>query len=312
MSFYGKVFAQMDDVFDSFYFDNVEKNASLYTGKLQDDFILGAESFNDKFIMKAGNSWIQFVKIANPIKGESGDAVEIYHGPPMAGKDYAGEAKKSITTIKAGSLYNRLVSDSSILLSQKEKDTLKGYRSEGKLIFFGDTITISSPLFDKAGHITGYDSTDYIVSEVPRLEEFLDMANDIIELQEVVGTTGYPDGSSEGTISYRLYAIEQEIEAIADNAEAALEAAKKAAEAAEQAASSAESAAESAANAQELAQRVYDGYNTNLTAIDAKYASLVSALGVSDASQIRNERQDIENILQWLIDLEARIIALEK
>ena len=311
MSFYGKIYAQMDDVFHLFQFDNVENNANLYTTKLADNFVLGAESFNDKLIMKAGNSWIQFVKIPNPFKDELGDAVEIYHGAPMKGEEYAGKAEKIITNITPGALYNRLISDNSTLLTNTEKNTLKGYRSEGKLLFFGDTISISSPTYDKAGHITGYKSADYILSEIPRLEEFLDMSNDIIELQEVVGPDGYPDGSPEGTISYRLYALEQEIEETIEGAKTAIEAAAAAAE-------SAKSAEESAASAEELAQRVYDSFNefsdnaqTSLNAVDVKYASLIKAVGVSDFSQIAAQKPGVNDILNWLIDLEKRVSALE-
>ena len=315
MSFYGKIYAQMDNVFDSFYFDNAENSTAFPGGKLG-DFVLGAESFNDKMIMKAGNSWIQFIKIPNPIPEEHGDAVEIYHGPPMTDKKYAGSSKKVITNIQAGSLYNRLVADNSTLLTQKEKDTLKGYRSEGKLLFFGDTITVSSPTYDKAGHITGYDVSSYILSEIPRLEEFLDMSNDVIELQEIVGVEGYPEECAEGTLGYRVYAIEAAFEDVEGTAIEAAKLAQQAADSAAAAEQSAKEAADSAAAAEELAQRVYDSLEVyqaeveeDLVTIDKKYSSLVKAVGVTDNVQIENQKPDLEtpDIFHWMMDQDEKI-----
>ena len=316
MSFYGKIYAQMDNVFDSFYFDNVEKNSTFYTGKLADDFILGAESFNDKLIMKAGNSWIQFVKIKNPIQGELGDAVEIFHGAPMTGEDHQGNVSKVITSIKAGNQYNTLIADNSTLLTQKEKDTLKGYRSEGKLLFFGDTLTISTPKFDKAGHITGYDASSYILSEVPRLEEFLGMSNDIIELQEVVGVEGYPEECAEGTLGFRVFTLEDAFESVRETAQTADELAKQAAESAAAAAESAANAEASAKTAEELANRVYesleqyqDEVNEDLITIDKKYTSLVKAVGVTDNVQIESVKPDLEtpDLFTWMLEQDSRL-----
>ena len=315
MSFYGKIYAQMDSVFNSFYFDNTENSTAFPGGKLN-DFDLGAESFNDKVIMKAGNSWIQFVKIPNPIPEEHGDAVEIYHGPPMTDKTHAGSSKKVITNIQAGSLYNRLVSDSSTLLTQREKDTLKGYRSEGKLLFFGDTITISSPTYDKAGHITGYDTSSYILSEIPRLEESLNVSNDIIELQEIVGVEGYPEECAEGTLGYRVYVIESAFEDVEGTAIEASRLAQEAAASAAAAEQSAKEAAESAAAAEDLAQRVYESleiYQTeveeDLVTIDRKYSSLVKAVGVTDNVQIENQKPDLEtpDIFHWMVEQDEKI-----
>ena len=315
MSFYGKIYAQMDNVFDSFYFDNAENSVAFPVGKLN-DFVLGAESFNDKMIMKAGNSWIQFIKIPNPISGEHGDAVEIYHGPPMTDKAYAGSSKKAITNIQAGNLYNKLISDNSTLLTQREKDTLKGYRSEGKLLFFGDTITISSPTYDKAGHITGYDVSSYILSEIPRLEEFLEMSNDVIELQEIVGVEGYPEECAEGTLGFRVFTLEDAFESVKETAQTADELAKQAAESAADAAESAAAAAESAKNAEELANRVYESLEQyqaeveeDLVTIDKKYSSLVKAVGVTDNVQIENQKPDLEtpDIFHWMVDQDEKI-----
>jgi hypothetical protein len=135
-------------------------------------------------------------------------------------------------------------------LTDSEKESLKALRDSGKLIFFGDKLTFSSPKFDKAGHITGYESTVYTISEIPHLEDFLSLANDVDELQEVVGVNGYPEECEEGTLGYRVKTLEDDFVEVGETATRADELAQEAAASAAAAEASAAAAAESAAQAQ--------------------------------------------------------------
>ena len=247
MSFYGKIFSEMGEVFSLFHFKNTDgKTTTNFISEEErlKNFDLGAESFNDKLIMKAGNSWIQFKQIKNPLPNETGEAVEIYHSQPMKGAASDGGSRLVISDIifDDNEQYNKLISGDSDLLTQEEKEALMEARANN-LLFFGDTINIQSPQFDKAGHITGYKTETYKISEIPRLEEFLDMSNDVIELQEIVGVTGYPETSAKGTLGQRVKALEDDFESAKDSADNADEASKNATEKANQAAADAEAAA---------------------------------------------------------------------
>lgn len=324
MSFYGKIYAQMDDVFNSFYFDNTDDKKTvtfIAEGEKLQDFLLGAESFNDKMIMKAGNSWIQFRKIPNPIDDEGGYAVEIFHSQPITDKSADGGSKLILTGIQnAGKQYNSLVSDSSDLLTDSEKESLKALRDSGKLIFFGDKLTFSSPTFDKAGHITGYESTVYTISEIPHLEDFLSLANDVDELQEVVGVNGYPEECEEGTLGYRVKTLEDDFVEVGETATRADELAQEAAASAAAAEASAAAAAESAAQAQQLSSEtrqeltIFENeVREDFRVVDENYTLLVGAIGASDDSIVDALKPDLSRptLIEWHKEHDTRLTANE-
>ena len=324
MSFYGKIYAQMDDVFNSFYFDNTDDKKTvtfIAEGEKLQDFLLGAESFNDKMIMKAGNSWIQFRKIPNPIDDEGGYAVEIFHSQPITDKSADGGSKLILTGIQnAGKQYNSLVSDSSDLLTDSEKESLKALRDSGKLIFFGDKLTFSSPTFDKAGHITGYESTVYTISEIPHLEDFLSLANDVDELQKVVGVDGYPEECEEGTLGYRVKILEDDFVEVGETATRADELAQEAAASAAAAEASAAAAAESAAQAQQLSSEtrqeltIFEGeVREDFRVVDENYTLLVGAIGASDDSIVDALKPDLTRptLIEWHKEHDTRLTANE-
>lgn len=132
MSFYGKIYQQLGNVFNRLTFKSKihSEDEAVPTGE-NNEIILTAEFQGDNMSLSAGNGWIVFKK-------DEGNGCEIYHGAPSSDSVYKDSTIEAI-----------------------DEDPSK------TIIDFGDKITLKTPTFDKAGHFSGYSSQDYVLAEIP-------------------------------------------------------------------------------------------------------------------------------------------------
>ncbi len=150
MSFYGKIYTAVGEAFKRIKFINSGKDNTEIPTDLENDFILEAKSADDNIYLHSGNCWIGF-------KGSDDNGL-IYHLGP-------GDSSETIEVI------NDITQDA-------DYDTL---------ISWGDIITVQSPMYDEAGHLSGSTTKKYKLEEVPEVSEVADAVNSIKDLNTVVG-----------------------------------------------------------------------------------------------------------------------------
>lgn len=292
MGFYGKIYEQMGDVFNRAKFINAHPNTFTFNAET-DDVVIDAESHGDRLPIKAGNNWIAF---ESGLDDKGNPACVIYHGAPQRDAQGGGSvAAKSvigqITRTPGISDFLALTDADSTLLTDEEKQQLLDTEN---LLYFGDKVGIYSPVRDEAGHVIRFEYKEWQLGSIPRLADILTAEGRIVNLEEIVGTEGYPEEA--GTLANRTLVIEEQIEAVyatAELAKAASEAATEQAEAAAESAENAEKSATRAGNAAERAETNLTEYqeetDEKLEVVDNKYTSLIGAVGVSDAVPVANK-----------------------
>jgi hypothetical protein len=116
MSFYGKIYQEVVDIFNRLKFKN-NTSSNNFPTSTPAEITLMANGGEDAAIIEAGNKWIQFEK--------NGDLTcKMYHKK-------SGVTNKNIMTLTDKD-------------DKVKKDTVIGY---------GDKIIIQTPEFDDAGHI---------------------------------------------------------------------------------------------------------------------------------------------------------------
>jgi hypothetical protein len=126
-------------------------------------------------------------------------------------------------------------------------------RKNGELLYFGDSIVISTPKYDAAGHISEHEEKTYKFGVIPHFEEFVTAITDITELQEIVGINNYP--ADAGPISSRVLSLELIFEELQDKMEVTIKDFQDKMDIALEQSDRAESAAASAASNAEYAAR---------------------------------------------------------
>lgn len=286
MGFYGKIYEEMRDVFNRVSFKNAPQDTNIFNSEELKDFTLDAESHGDDLPFIAGNSWIEFVEGDD---GKGNAICKIYHSKPQ-GKDVSKTLP--IIHIEAGQEYWDLIE--SDLLTEEEKQELQNARNQNNFIYFGDTIYVEEPEVDAAGHIIKYDQKAYVIGTVPRMEDILNVSNEIAELQRTVGVAGYE--TEETSLIVRVSALEADFEDVRATAVAAEELANSASESA----TAAETAAEKAQAAAEKAQASAEKSSNNLTTyqkntndrfdtIQADYVDLTAAVGFTNNDSLSNQ-----------------------
>lgn len=322
MAFYGKIYEQISDVFDRIQFTNMMDQSAgsgennivyRFPSSLESDFIIDAASHGDKIPMLSANGWIQFVRGGDT----NGNTIcNIYHSKPkIAQKDTDLILKEIIP----GEQYEFAISDDSTLLTQEEKEELITMRERGELLYFGDSIVISTPKYDAAGHISEHEEKTYKFGIIPHFEEFITAITDLTELQEIVGVEDYPEDADP--LSARVLGLEITLEEIQDGIEQAVEKAANAESSAATAAMNSENAANSAAQAQSAAQAALDAVNSYQGNLDSKFggldyniSGLIGAVGATTNAGIQGEMGDIldePTLIAWNKYLTERINSLE-
>lgn len=293
MSFYGKIYEQMGNIFNRVGFKNkkTQTKKDFPTSSQIKDFVLQANSEGDKLTLSNGNSWIALVETP-----DANDPLicSIYHQP--AQKDLPNTTFATISKLDQGYFFKQTAS---------KKEEIKKSKT---YINFGDKITFDSLQYDEAGHVYGVESEDYVLAEIPNLDEILAANDNIQYLLLAVGEDF--DANKQDPLLDRTAELEKSVSEIEEAAEAAEEAAKSAAE-------SAEVAKEQAANAAGLAESAVNRVNSlaedigNLT--DSMTASSYAIQGIAS---IIGPVEDVQNssykdIVEWLTDLTSRIKKLE-
>lgn len=292
MGFYGKIYEQMGDVFNRAKFINARPNTFVFNTE-NTDVVIDAESHGDRLPVKAGNSWIAFEE---GLDEKGNPACIIYHGAPQ--KEAEGAPSNSarsvigqITRTPGISDFLALTDADSTLLSDEEKQQLLDTEN---LLYFGDKILIYSPVRDEAGHIIRFEYKEWQLGSIPRLADILTAEGRILNLEEIVGTEGYPEEAN--SLADRTQLLEDdfaEVREIAADAAELAAAADESATAAQESATKAENSAERAADAAEEASTNLTEYqeetDAQLEVVDKKYTSLIGAVGVSDAVPVANK-----------------------
>lgn len=291
MGFYGKIYEQMGDVFNRVGFVNANPGTQKFNTKALENFVLDAESHGDKLPFLLGNSWLQFVQ---GVDDYGNPTCIIYHSSAQ------GVAKNNIaaliTEIIPGDDYNRLISAESTLLTDAEKELLQKARATGKFLYFGDKIRFATPQKDEAGHINGYIEDTYEIGAIPRLENILDSAADIYELQAVVGPDEY---EADFPLTTRMTVLEADftlVKKIANEAnELANTSAENAAAAEKQAVAAAKSAEEASMDATQALVDLTSyqkDVNEKFTMVDGQIVGVYGALGLTNNEPIKQYMGD--------------------
>lgn len=293
MSFYGKIYEQMGNVFNRVGFKNkkTQTKEDFPVSSQIKDFVLQANSEGDKLTLSAGNSWIALVETpddTDPL------ICSIYHQPPQ--KDLPNTAFATISELDQGYFFKQ---------SASKKEEIK---NSDIYLDFGDKITFSSLQYDEAGHVYDVENKDYVLAEIPNLDEILEANDNIQYLLLAVGEDF--DADTQDPLLDRTKVLEESIETIEEAAASAAENAKTAAEAAGEAKTAAEAAEEQANNAiQQVANlsEDVDEIRKSITATDYAITGITSVLGAVEDIQ----NSDYSTIVQWLNDLTRRVKNLE-
>lgn len=174
MSFYGKIYNSIGNAFRRLKFTNENQSNKdvLKNTALSNSFMLEAQTANDHTTIGAGNRWLGMVN-------QDGTCL-IYH-------------------LAAGTQY-----DSINIINDIEKNS-----EYDELIDFGDIITIQSPAYDEAGHLTGVVSKKYKLQEVPEVTEVIEAVESIKVINEVLGLPlGEGEELPEDTLLNRMTSTE--------------------------------------------------------------------------------------------------------
>ena len=303
MGFYGRIYEHMNEVFNRIGFKNAESNAIELNTETLNDFVIDAESHGDKLPIIAGNRWIQFIEDTD----EHNNAIcKIYHAPP-AQLTNEEESQIFITT---GEDYQRVLSDNT-LLTEEERNNLQVDRENG-LIYFGDSITVRTPNRDPAGHIINYTESQYKIAPLPRIEELINMTNNIQKLENIIGAETYPE--ELGTIAFRVETVENNQVDVIESAQQALNSAAAAAGSAAQSATAATEAQRLVGESTTAITNIrndFTNYDSKLTDSNTQYTLLVRTVGASNASEIQSNLNK-GTLLEWAIDMQTKVESLEK
>lgn len=173
MSFYGKIYNQIGNIFNKFIFVvHPQNRADKYRNPLpteKTEIILTSQTNGDSLSLENGNRWISF----GP--GDKENSCYIYHSIPTPLAD------------KFDNQEDFLISEIRNDLTKAEKDEFIEGEKKDYYIDLGGKITLKTPVFDRTGHICKYNIQEYLFAEAPNLQELRDAVKDVNELKTIVG-----------------------------------------------------------------------------------------------------------------------------
>lgn len=190
MSFYGSVYYQLIDAFNTIIMKNTGNNSNelLTETDASTELSIEAKGRTDALVFESGNRWINFEQVPPP-KDDNNDNddkksfFKIYHGPT---KELTQEEKiglNDFNTVKDRRIYG---------IHKYENPDNTGVELD-----FGDTITTPVFYFDEAGHIRAdNDSTNTLIPGVKTMNYILpklpESDQKVKDLEALIGTRAYP------------------------------------------------------------------------------------------------------------------------
>lgn len=152
MGFYGKIFQQIVDGFQSLKFSNKGKNSYDFPTEVEDDIVLEAGVTADRAVVTTGNAWLS---VKDSL--EERNTVAIYHNEP-------GGATKTFESFK-----------------------LTPEAPQAYPIAFGDVVSFGNIEYDAAGHIAKISESAFVMPTAPDLDGIRNINEDIAEINKVIG-----------------------------------------------------------------------------------------------------------------------------
>lgn len=195
MSFYGSVYYQLIDAFNTIIMKNTGKNSDtlLTETDASTELSIEAQGRINALMFESGNRWINFEQVPPKDDNDNNDDssknsfFKIYHGPTkeltQEEKIALGPEHNDFNTIKARKIYG-------IHKYENPENT-------GVQLNFGDVITTPIFYFDEAGHIRADNrTTNTIIPGIKtmnyKLPQLPDSDKKVEELEALIGTRTHP------------------------------------------------------------------------------------------------------------------------